>query len=140
MAVSGVSTQTQTNTVGASSGTSSSTASELKTGLDYNAFLQLLVTQMKNQDPLNPTDPTQQMSQLASFSNVEQSIKLNQKLEAMTTLTALTSANLLIGRTVTNGDASVSGTVKSIQVTSNGTIATLTSGKELTLGNGVKVE
>ncbi|WP_019996940.1 flagellar hook assembly protein FlgD [Aureimonas ureilytica] len=139
MSVTGV---TSSNNAAATTATnsSSSTSSELKTGLDYNAFLQLLVSQMKNQDPLNPTDPTQQMSQLASFSNVEQSIKLNQKLEAMTTLTALTSANLLIGRTVTNGDASVSGTVKSIQVTSNGTIATLTSGQDLTLGNGVKVE
>ncbi|ALN74138.1 hypothetical protein M673_15530 [Aureimonas sp. AU20] len=136
MSVSGVTSSTSAVDTTASAAKSS----ELKTGLDYNAFLQLLVTQMKNQDPLSPTDPTQQMSQLASFSNVEQSIKLNQKLESMTTLTALTSANLLIGRTVTNGDASISGVVKSIQVTSDGTIATLTSGKELTLGNGVKVE
>ncbi|WP_062212642.1 flagellar hook assembly protein FlgD [Aureimonas sp. AU12] len=116
------------------------TSSEIKTGLDYNAFLQLLVAQMKNQDPLNPTDPTQQMSQLASFSNVEQSIKLNQKLEAMTTLTALTQANSLIGRTVTSGDKSVTGVVKSIQVTSDGTIATLATGKTVTLDTGVKVE
>ena len=140
MAISGVSTQTQTTDVSSTTTTSSSTASELKTGLDYNAFLQLLVTQMKNQDPLNPTDPTQQMSQLASFSNVEQSIKLNQKLEAMTTLNALTNANSLIGRTITNGDQTLSGVVKSVQVTSDGTVATLSSGKTMTLGNGVKVE
>lgn len=125
---------------GAASAAAATTSSEIKTGLDYNAFLQLLVAQMKNQDPLNPTDPTQQMSQLASFSNVEQSIKLNQKLEAMTTLTALTQANSLIGRTVTSGDASVTGVVKSIQVTSDGTIATLASGKTVTLDTGVKVE
>jgi flagellar basal-body rod modification protein FlgD len=112
----------------------------IKTGLDYNAFLQLLVAQMKNQDPLNPTDPTQQMSQLASFSNVEQSIKLNQKLEAMTTLSSLTQANSLIGRTVTSGDQTVSGVVKSVQVTTDGTVATLASGKTVTLASGVKVE
>ena len=35
-------------------------------------FLLLLVTQMKNQDPLNPQDPTQFMSQLAEFSSLEQ--------------------------------------------------------------------
>ena len=116
------------------------TSSEIKTGLDYNAFLQLLVAQMKNQDPLNPTDPTQQMSQLASFSNVEQSIKLNQKLEAMTTLSSLTQANSLIGRTVTSGDQTVSGVVKSVQVTTDGTVATLASGKTVTLASGVKVE
>ena len=134
MTVSGVSSTT------AATAAAGATSSEIKTGLDYNAFLQLLVAQMKNQDPLNPTDPTQQMSQLASFSNVEQSIKLNQKLEAMTTLTSLTQANSLIGRTITNGDGTVSGSVKSIQVTSDGTVATLTSGKSITLGSGVKVE
>jgi len=117
----------------------SATSSEIKTGLDYNAFLQLLVAQMKNQDPLNPTDPTQQMSQLASFSNVEQSIKLNQKLETMTTLTSLTQADSLIGRTLTSGDGSVTGKVSSIQVTKDGTIATLEGGKTITLGSGVKV-
>ena len=35
-------------------------------------FLLLLVTQMKNQDPLNPQDPTQFISQLAEFSSLEQ--------------------------------------------------------------------
>ena len=119
---------------------SAKTDAGIKTGLDYDAFLQLLVAQMKNQDPLNPTDPTQQMSQLASFSNVEQSIKLNQKLEAMTTLSSLTQANSLIGRTVTSGDQTVSGVVKSVQVTTDGTVATLASGKTVTLASGVKVE
>ncbi|WP_061932155.1 flagellar hook assembly protein FlgD [Aureimonas sp. AU22] len=114
--------------------------SEMKTGLDYDAFLKLLVAQMKNQDPLNPTDPTAQMSQLASFSNVEQSIKLNQKLEAMTTLSTLTQANNLIGRTVTTGDGSVTGVVKSIQVASDGAIATLADGKLVLLEAGIKVE
>ena len=36
--------------------------------LDYNAFLQLLIAQMKNQDPTKPTDPAQFIAQLASFS------------------------------------------------------------------------
>ncbi len=115
-------------------------SSELKTGMDYDAFLKLLVAQMKNQDPLNPTDPTQQMSQLASFSNVEQSIKLNQKLEAMTTLQTLTQANNLIGRTLTTGDGSVTGVVKSIQVASDGAVATLQDGKLVLLEAGIKVE
>jgi flagellar basal-body rod modification protein FlgD len=40
-------------------------------------FLQLLVAQIKNQNPLNPTDGTQFMSQLAQFSSLEQLISLN---------------------------------------------------------------
>ncbi len=40
-------------------------------------FLQLLVAQIKNQNPMNPTDGTQFMSQLAQFSSLEQLISLN---------------------------------------------------------------
>ena len=39
-------------------------------------FLLLLVTQMKNQDPLNPQDPTQFVSQLAEFSSLEQLLQI----------------------------------------------------------------
>ena len=57
--------------------TSTSSASTL----DYSAFLKLLTAQMKFQDPTKPMDSTQFVAQLASFSNVEQGIKMNTKLE-----------------------------------------------------------
>ena len=38
-------------------------------------FLQLLVAQLKNQDPFNPTDSTQFVTQLAQFQQLEQSVK-----------------------------------------------------------------
>ncbi|MCX6622993.1 MAG: hypothetical protein NTY38_18380 [Acidobacteria bacterium] len=41
-------------------------------------FLKLLVAQMKNQDPLHPTDGTQFLTQLAQFSQVEQLISIRQ--------------------------------------------------------------
>jgi flagellar basal-body rod modification protein FlgD len=131
---------TATTASTAAAATSQAQQDGIKTGLDYNAFLQLLVAQMKNQDPLNPTDPTEQMSQLASFSNVEQSIKLNAKLAAMTTLTALTQADSLVGRTVTSGDGATSGVVKSVRITDDGVTATLTSGATLALGSGTTIE
>ncbi len=62
--------------------------------LDKEAFLQLLVTQMKYQDPLQPTDNTEYVSQLATFSELEQ----------MTNLVAssdLTRASQLVGQYVT---------------------------------------
>ena len=49
--------------------------------LGQEDFLQLLVTQLKNQDPLNPTDNTEFVAQLAQFSQLEQSVKQAQLLQ-----------------------------------------------------------
>jgi flagellar basal-body rod modification protein FlgD len=51
--------------------------------LDKNLFLQLLVAQLKNQDPSNPTDSTQFVSQLAQFQQLEQSVNTGQDISAM---------------------------------------------------------
>lgn len=48
---------------------------------DFNSFLTLLTTQLRNQDPLNPQDSSQFVSQLATFSSVEQQIESNRLLE-----------------------------------------------------------
>ncbi len=48
-------------------------------------FLQLLVAQLKNQDPLNPTDPATFMSQLAQFQQLEQSMNTGQDITAIRT-------------------------------------------------------
>lgn len=50
---------------------------------DFNTFLTLLTTQMKYQDPLNPTDSTQFVAQLAQFSSVEQQINTNRTLTSI---------------------------------------------------------
>lgn len=50
---------------------------------DMNTFLKLLVTQMQNQDPLNPTDSTQFVSQLAQFSELEQMIGVRTNTQAI---------------------------------------------------------
>ena len=52
-------------------------AIENKNALGKDAFLQLLVTQMKYQDPMNPADSTQYMSQLAQFTSLEEMENLN---------------------------------------------------------------
>lgn len=60
---------------------SSSTSSEVAGGsLDKDAFLQLLVAQMQYQDPLEPTDNTEYISQLATFSSLEEMQNLNQSM------------------------------------------------------------
>ena len=50
---------------------------------DFDTFLTLLTTQIKNQDPLEPIDNTEFVAQLATFSNVEQGVRTNELLEDM---------------------------------------------------------
>ncbi|MEO0913571.1 MAG: flagellar hook capping FlgD N-terminal domain-containing protein [Pseudomonadota bacterium] len=61
---------------------------------DFETFLTLLTAQMRNQDPLNPTESTEFVAQLASFSAVEQQIRSNETLEEI--LGALTGGSDLV--------------------------------------------
>jgi len=53
---------------------------------DFNQFLTLLTTQLQNQDPLDPMDSTEFTNQLVQFSQVEQSINTNSKLDDLVSL------------------------------------------------------
>ncbi|MBB4184010.1 flagellar hook assembly protein FlgD [Sinorhizobium terangae] len=138
MAVSGVgSTSTgYTPTVSATDSTGDASAATL----NYESFLKLLVAQMKNQDPTEPMDATQQIAQLATFSQVEQTIKTNKNLESLLQRTSLSEADAVIGRTVTSADGKTTGVVKEVKLYSDGIIAVLDTGKELVIGPGVKVK
>jgi flagellar basal-body rod modification protein FlgD len=66
----------------ASTSTSTSASSDKASSLaNETTFLQLMVAQLKNQDPLQPTDGTQFLGQLAQFSQLEQLIGLRQDLK-----------------------------------------------------------
>ncbi len=67
-----------TNTSTTSTSTSSGTLA-----LGTTDFLKLLMTQLTNQNPLDPTDPTQFTSQLATYSGLEQQINMNTTLSTM---------------------------------------------------------
>jgi flagellar basal-body rod modification protein FlgD len=71
----------QTGTTAADSG-KTATDPALKLA-NEQTFLQLLVAQMKNQNPLNPTDSMQFVSQLAQFSQLEQTIAVRQDADAI---------------------------------------------------------
>ncbi len=80
MTVDGVSTATAQTT---SSTTKETTKTATDVGSDFETFLTLLTTQMRNQDPLNPMDSTAFVAQLAEFSGVEQQVKSNDTLSAI---------------------------------------------------------
>ena len=89
---------TSATTTGA---TSSSASSSLGgSAPSEQMFLQLLVAQLKNQDPLSPTDSTQFVSQLAQFSELEQVIGIRGDIESQMTSTAATT-----GTTATQGSS-----------------------------------
>ena len=104
--------------IGSALSAASSSSSQL---VSEQAFLQLLITQLQNQDPLSPADPTQFVSQLAQFSSLEQMTQLNTSM----TQQLDNSVTGLIGQTVTVTDPSSStglltGTVSGIVYYSNG--------------------
>jgi flagellar basal-body rod modification protein FlgD len=129
------------STTSSTSSSSSSSASTTATPtVNYNEFLQLLIAELKNQDPTQPSDPTQYMSQLASFSQVEQQVQTNTSLSAMLTSSSLSQADSVIGKTLTSADGSTSGTIASVTIGSNGAAtATTTDGKQITLGSGITI-
>jgi flagellar basal-body rod modification protein FlgD len=70
---------------------------------NFNSFLQLLTTQLKNQNPLDPLDTNQFTQQLVSFAQVEQQLKANDQLATLVSLqqTAQTTQALtFVGATV----------------------------------------
>ncbi|HTR14344.1 MAG TPA: flagellar hook assembly protein FlgD [Roseiarcus sp.] len=108
--------------------------------LDYNDFLTLLMAEMKNQDPTQPMDPSQMVSQLATVSEVGQSVQMNANLAALLTSTSLSQAESLIGRTISSADGTASGQVTSVSVTSAGAVATLANGATVSLADGATVQ
>lgn len=90
--------------------------------LDKEAFLRLLVEQLKNQDPMNPQDSSQFIAQLATFSSLEQLTNLNEGVQQMKHCQDMMQASTLIGKQVeikTDDDAIVSGTVEKVVVGSD---------------------
>jgi flagellar basal-body rod modification protein FlgD len=110
-----------------------------QTNLNYDSFLKLLIASMKNQDPTKPNDPAETMSQLASFSAVEQSIKLNEKLEYLVSVSSAGQAAGLVGKSVSNLDGTVSGTVKSVELTAGGLTLILKGGNRLAVSGGIRI-
>lgn len=126
--------------VNAVASTQSATATTAKSpNANYETFLQLLITELKNQDPTKPLDPTQTVSQLATFSSVEQAVRTNALLSSMATNSALSQASALIGRTVTTADGATSGVIRSVLTSDSGLSAILADGSKVDLASGMTI-
>ncbi|WP_321448504.1 flagellar hook assembly protein FlgD [uncultured Cohaesibacter sp.] len=129
-----------TSSTPAASTQSSSSVSDAMT-LDYDAFLQMMVTQMEYQDPTNPTDMSEQMGQLASFSNVEQNIQTNNKLDNVLSQLYVNQSTSLVGKTLsaTRNGSEISGTISSVTIATDGVVASLDDGTNVLVGPGVTI-
>jgi len=112
------------STTSATSGTAATSAAKSNPGLQVNEtqFLQLMVDQLQHQDPTNPSDPTDFVSQLAQLTSVEQQTNV-------ATNTQNSEYVSLLGHTVSYTDATgatQSGVVKQVDLSSSG--ATLNVG------------
>jgi len=118
-----------------------STSRVISPELDRDAFLQLLVLQMQNQDPMAPTDNQEMLAQLAQFSALEQMNELNDQFETFSdNVDQLTfvAASGLVGQQVTGIDmdgAPLSGIVESVH--QDGSMIYLTVGGRLMAMAGV---
>src|SRR5689334_1340354 len=118
------SVKTTTTSDGLSAATSSATGSK---ALGKDAFLQLLVTQLKNQNPLDPQDNSAFVAQLAQFSSLEGITTLNDTVSGIAgnyNSSQALQASSLVGRSViAQTDKAVVDTSKSL----NGTVVVPTS-------------
>ena len=108
--------------------------------VDYQSFLKLLVAQMRNQDPTAPMESTEYIAQLASFSQVEQSIQINQRLDSILQASALSQATEMIGREIASPDGTIKGVVTEVRLYSDGVVATLDNGQKVVIEPGITVK
>lgn len=101
---------TATSTVGATEYTASTAAKQ--TQLDRDAFLKMLIVQLKNQDPLQPMEDREFIAQLAQFSTLEQMQQMNKGLSEMMKANSTFQAVSLIGRTVVATDTETNNQIK----------------------------
>ncbi|HTQ13373.1 MAG TPA: flagellar hook assembly protein FlgD [Rhizomicrobium sp.] len=100
---------TTTATTAATSSSSTDSAMSQLSG-NFDTFLQLLTTQLQNQDPMNPMDSDQFTQELVEFSGVEQQINTNDNLKSLIGLTQSNAGGAAVGYlgktvTVTTGNA-----------------------------------
>ncbi|MBE3587830.1 MAG: flagellar hook capping protein [Thermoanaerobacteraceae bacterium] len=94
-----------------------------KQELDKDAFLQILVAQMRYQNPLSPMDGNQFMAQMAQMTTMEQMVNLSKNMELLLRTQELSLSASLVGQqvTVVNGEGQdVTGRVEKISIDEKG--------------------
>ncbi|MBM7854215.1 flagellar basal-body rod modification protein FlgD [Desulfohalotomaculum tongense] len=112
-----------------------------KKELDKDAFLRIMIEQLKNQDPTSPMDSDKFISQMAQFTMMEQLTNMNSRFEDLLQWQQLNYGSSLIGRKVllVDGEGTVTGPVDKVQVT-NGSVKVVVGGTAYDINKIVSVE
>jgi flagellar basal-body rod modification protein FlgD len=132
MAIAPVSATTASNTNTTAAAAASTTSATGTQTLGINDFLQLLAVQMQNQDPLNPTSDTEFISQMASFSSLQQMGTLNNSMTSYISEQQPVDAQSYLGKQVTLTDttgATITGTVSGISLSASSTPQIVVNGQ-----------
>lgn len=121
---------------------------EAKNVLGKDDFLKLMLTQMQQQDPLDPMDNQQMLAQMAQFSSLEQMSNLNQTLTDGQNTDSFMGATRLLGKDVSINDpiaspdsgAFITSTVKSVSYSADGPVLSLANGRLVSVSQILKVE
>ena len=125
--------------------------SGISSEISMDNFLTLFVTQLQNQNPLDPTDNSEFMSQLAQFSSLEQEQQQTGYLASMTSietaslqLDQITMASTFIGKTITysndsNSDEILTGVVEGVKLEKDGTVSFIIKGESVSISNLIEV-
>ena len=130
-------------TNGAAKAQQAATQTGASSTLDKDAFMKLLVAQLKYQNPMQPTDGNEYMSQMAVFAQVEKLTSLLTSQQATETWQQRTAAQGLVGKLVAGTDAEATahtGTVTSVSFDGSTPRLTLSDGSTLDLGDVTTVE
>jgi flagellar basal-body rod modification protein FlgD len=127
-----------TSTTSASNSSSTASADGSFSSLSPSDFIQFLVTELQNQDPLNPTDSNQMLEQMSEIGQLQSSDTLQTDLTSMVQQNQIASASSMIGKEVQGTDANnnpQSGLVTSVQVANSSVNLTLDSGATVPMAN-----
>jgi len=113
-----------------------------KSEIDSEAFMQLLVAQLRFQDPMEAMDQNAFMQQLATMTSAQQQMQLNDNLNTLVQNDATIKAFELIGRGVTAliGAEKVDGVVESVTIAEGGPILNLAGGQSCGLADLFEVK
>lgn len=111
---------------------SSKTTNRMNDALDKDAFLQLLVTQMQYQDPLDPQDNSEYVAQLAQFSSLEQMTNVYKSVEDVSKLVSNIDTSVLVGQLSSMIGKDIAWTQETVRTDANGKAIVDASGNPVT--------